>query len=151
MVSLFVVVCICGGMGCVVCALSDYSQPLFIAGCGSLLCLQDALLVKSRCFYSCCFLKPRFLLAHALMCLPILFPFSKWSVVGRWGSATEEPHLHLPDVGQVWPRPRPHGGGARRPSLWDHAVFCPHPAQSHDRGRRRYAPMHAISHTFNEY
>lgn len=63
--------------------------------------------------------------------------FSKWSVVGKRNGPTEESHFHLPDAGQVWPRP--HGGGARRATLWDHAVFRSHPAQGHDRGRRRYA------------
>lgn len=66
--------------------------------------------------------------------------------MGKRGSPTEESHLHLPDAGQVWPHPRPHGGGVRRATLRDHAVFCPYPAQGNDRGGGRYAGVVANLH-----
>lgn len=57
--------------------------------------------------------------------------------MGRRHSPTEKSHLHVPDAGQVCPRP--HGGGAGGAALRDHAVFCSHPAQGHDRRGGRYA------------
>lgn len=68
--------------------------------------------------------------------------------MGKRGDQTEESYLQLPDVGQVWLHPWPHGGGARRAALRDHAVFCSYPAQSHDRGGGRYTVT--VAHLVHE-
>lgn len=121
----FVVLCvsvwICGRIGCELFVIFDDRQSIHS-------CVWFSVPRASGSFH----FTPKS--KRLFVCVPF---FSKWGVVGKRGSPTEESHLYLPDAGQIWSCPRPHGGGAWRATLRDHAMFCSYPTQGHDRGGRR--------------